>query len=133
MPKLGAVRLLKKVKIDDSWKLTPALFDSKGRVRRDHVRVAGKDELHSEGTYYLEWWSRGIRTRAAAGPEAFIAAEVARRKQAELAAMRNGIMPAPTSEPDAKRTALAAAIESYSDYIRYHRSLRTPISRISGS
>jgi hypothetical protein len=31
------------------------LFDSKGRVRRDHVRVQGRDEAHPEGGYFIEW------------------------------------------------------------------------------
>jgi hypothetical protein len=50
MPKLGTVKLLKKRKTNEVWKLAPALFDSKARVRRDHIKVAGKDELHAEGT-----------------------------------------------------------------------------------
>jgi hypothetical protein len=41
-----------------TWTLVPALFDSKGRVRRDHVMVEGRDEVHAEGSYYLEWWER---------------------------------------------------------------------------
>jgi hypothetical protein len=45
MPKLGAVKLFKQIKIKGSWKLAPALFDTKGPVRRDHVRVQGRDEL----------------------------------------------------------------------------------------
>jgi hypothetical protein len=58
MPKISRVKLLKKIKISTSdgatWTLVPALFDSKGRVRRDHVTVAGWDEVHAEGSYYLE-------------------------------------------------------------------------------
>jgi len=60
MPKISRVKLLKKIKNSTSagatWTLAPALFDSKGRVRRDHVTVQGKDEVHAEGSYYLEWW-----------------------------------------------------------------------------
>jgi integrase/recombinase XerD len=125
MPRLGAVRLLKKIKTLDSWKLAPALYDSKGRVRRDHVRVAGRDELHAEGSYYLEYWSGGARSREAAGPDAFIAAEAARKKQAQLAAARSGLieLPAPVERPDRPR--LKDALEKYSEYVRYHRSLRT--------
>ena len=63
MPKISRVKLLKKIKISTSagatWTLVPALFDSKGRVRRDHVTVAGQDEVHAEGSYYLEWWEGG--------------------------------------------------------------------------
>ena len=108
MPKISRVKLLKKIKISTSaganWTLVPALFDSKGRVRRDHVTVAGRDEVHAEGSYFLEWWERRQRHREAAGPNAFAAAEKARAKQAELAAVRNGIIPCTAcrrSEPGA--------------------------------
>jgi integrase/recombinase XerD len=95
-------------------------------VRRDHVTIAGRDEVHAEGTYYLEWWSGGERSREAAGADAFIAAEAMRRKQAELAAIRNGIVPQPAeAEPEPDRVRLQDAIEKYIEYIRYHRSLRT--------
>src|SRR5208283_2762905 len=79
MPKISRVKLLKKIKISTSagatWTLVPALFDSKGRVRRDHVTVAGQDEVHAEGSYYLEWWEGGKRYREAAGPNGFAAAD----------------------------------------------------------
>jgi hypothetical protein len=38
MPRLGRVRLLKKIKHNEKWQFAAALFDSKGRVRRDHVQ-----------------------------------------------------------------------------------------------
>src|SRR5205823_5556563 len=118
--------LLKQVKINDKWRQARALFDSKGRVRRDHVRINGKDETHSEGSYFIEWWDQGKRHCEPAGGNAQDAADKARVKQAELTAMRNGIIPpAPAVEPKPERTALAAALDSYLDYVRYHRSLRT--------
>ena len=68
-PKLGSVKLLKQVKLPHRWMLTPALFDSRGRIRPDHVRVKGKDETHPEGSYFVEWWDRGERHREAEGIE----------------------------------------------------------------
>jgi integrase/recombinase XerD len=137
MPKLGSVKLLKKIKTSDTWKLAPALFDSKARVRRDHVKVQGRDELHAEGSYYLEWWSQGRRSREAAGPDAFVAAERARRKQAELSAIRSGVIDEASAPDTPDRVTLKTALEKYEDYIRYHRSLRTyrtyrPILRAFG-
>ena len=44
MPKISRVKLLKKDKRNGNWILVPALFDSKGRVRRDHVMIEGRDE-----------------------------------------------------------------------------------------
>jgi integrase/recombinase XerD len=126
MSKISRVKLLKKIKNYDTWILVPALFDSKGRIRRDHVIVKGRDEAHPEGSYYLEWWDAGKRSREAVGPNAFPAAEKMRVKQAELTAVRNGIIPpAPVVEVVPQRTTLAAALGGYAEYVRYHRSLRT--------
>lgn len=95
-------------------------------MRRDHVTVAGRDEIHPEGSYYLEWWHAGDRHREAAGPDAFIAAEKARQKQAEMSAAHSGIIPQPTPEPSTvERVTLKAALGAYLDYIQYHRTLRT--------
>ena len=112
MPRQARVILLKQIKHDGKWIPAPALFDSKGRVRRDHVTVQGRDELHPEGTYYLEWWSGGERSREAGGPDAFLAAERARHKQAELSAARSGIIPHPET-PDAERITVKDALDKY--------------------
>jgi integrase/recombinase XerD len=126
MPRSSRVKLLKQVKINDKWVLATALFDSKGRVRKDHVRVSGTDENHPEGSYFIEWWDQGQRHREAAGALAQDAAEKARIKQAELAAVHNGIIPsAPAVEPNPQRTSLSAVLDGYIEYVRYHRSLRT--------
>jgi len=124
MPRIGRVKLLKKIKHNDKWIFATALFDSKGRVRRDHVTVETCDELHTEGVYFLQWWNAGIRTHEAVGPDAFVAAERARRKQAELSAVRSGVTTDHT-EAKADRITVKNALEKYEDYIRYHRSLRT--------
>jgi integrase len=89
--------------------------------------VNGKDEVHPEGSYYLEWWDSGRRSREAGGPNAFVAADKVRVKQTELAAVRDGIIPPPVPavEQIPQRTTLATAVSSYVDYVRYHRSLRT--------
>jgi hypothetical protein len=66
--------------------LAPALFDSKGRVRRDHVTVSGKDEVHPEGSYFIEWWEGGKRYREAVGANGpGRRRQSTRIKQAELA------------------------------------------------
>jgi integrase len=126
MRKTPRVTLLKQIKNKDKWTPAAALFDSKGRVRRDHVRISGRDEVHPEGSYFIEWWEEGRRVKEAAGPDAFIAAEKARIKQAELSAIRSGIIAPPEPEQAApERTTIADALDKYSEYVRYHRSLRT--------
>ncbi|HZQ21428.1 MAG TPA: site-specific integrase [Terriglobales bacterium] len=126
MPRSSRVRLFKQAKIKHKWALAAALFDTKGRVRKDRVVVNGREENHPEGSYFIEWWDRGQRHREAVGPHAQDAAEKARIKQAELAAMQNGIIPQPqVAEVAPERTTLAAALDGYKEYVQYHRSLRT--------
>jgi hypothetical protein len=126
MPKPPRVTLLKQIKIDNKWRHARALFDSKGRVRRDRVRIAGKEESHPEGSYFIEWWDKGKRFCEPARGNAQDAADRARVKQAELTAVRNGIVPEPPKpETVPDRTPLPAALDSYLDYVRDHRSLRT--------
>jgi integrase/recombinase XerD len=124
------VKLVKKIKVPaphgTTWTFAPALFDKKARVRPDHVLVNGRDELHTEGTYYLEWWNRGRRFREPGGPNAEAAADKARVKQTQLAAVRDGLIAPPPSKADKpRRTLLRSALDRYVDYVRYHRSLRT--------
>lgn len=126
MPKLPHVTLLKQVKINNNWRHARALFDSKGRVRRDRVRVNGKDESHPEGSYFIEWWDHGKRHCIPAGADAQDAADKARVKEAHLSAERNGIIPSlPQPQPTPQRTSLPSALDDYLNYVRYHRSLRT--------
>jgi integrase len=126
MPKTPHVTLLKQVKVDGKWRHARALFDTKGRVRRDRVRVGGQEALHPEGSYFVEWWEQGKRRLEPVGADAQDAAEKARIKQAELAAVRNGIIPVPpVVEVAQERRTLKHALDAYKDYVRYHRSLRT--------
>ena len=126
MSKLPHVNLLKQVKVNGTWKLATALFDRKGRVRRDRVRVNGQDEAHPEGSYFIEWWDHGKRRREAAGADAQDAADKARVREAELTAARYGVIPpAPALEAPPRRITLAAALDGYLEYVRDHRSLRT--------
>jgi len=124
--KPASVRVLKQIKLPHRWVLATALFDSRGRIRPDHVRVKGKDETHPEGSYFLEWSEHGRLCKQAAGPDAQHAADKARVKEAELTAERNGIIPpVPKLEPKPERTPLTSVLDDYVEYVRYHRSLRT--------
>ncbi len=88
MPKMSHVKLLKQVKVDGKWILAEVLFDTKNRVRRDHVLVAGNDEIHPEGSYFIQWCQNAHRYREAVGADPQDAADKGRVKQAEIAAAR---------------------------------------------
>ena len=46
------------------WRFA-AVVENRGKVVRDHVLLAGQDEDHAEGTYYIEWYENGKRHRKA--------------------------------------------------------------------
>ena len=60
----------------------------------DHVLIAGRDEHHPEGIYYLEWYEHGKRHRQAVADFATVA-EAARLKAIEVEALKAGVMSRP--------------------------------------
>jgi integrase len=83
------VNILKKIKVDGAWKLMAAVLEPNGRLK-DKVRIGGSIEVHSEGTYYLEWWEGPKRKREAI-PDRARVPDLANRKALALAAARAGL------------------------------------------
>ena len=129
-PKLYAhqVKILKYVKVGNAWRFANVVKSS-GRMVRDHVLIAGRDEHHSEGSYYLEWYEHGKRHRKTVADFA-TAAEEARLKAIEVEALKAGIMSRPlqpaTINPNS--ITLAAAVDQYLAMVEAQRSHRTYIS-----
>ena len=111
--------------VANKWRFA-AVIEQKGRIIRDLVRVDGEEQHHPEGRYFLEWYLNRRRRRQSVVPFENVA-EAARRKALELEAIKAGIISAPREAPkvEEKRPTLAAAIETYLDYISHQRSLRT--------
>ena len=89
-PKLYAhrVKILKYVKVGDAWRFANVVKRN-GRIVRDHVLIAGRNEHHPEGSYYLEWYEHGKRHRKAVADFATVA-EAARLKAIEVEALKAG-------------------------------------------
>ncbi len=67
-PNTPSVNLTKYVKVGaDQWRFCPVVTSSSGRIKPDHVLVNGEDELHKEGSYYIEWYEGGKRRRQSVG------------------------------------------------------------------
>ena len=119
-PKLYAhqVKILKYVKVGDAWRFANVVKSS-GRMVRDHVLIAGRDEHHSEGSYYLEWYEHSKRHRKTVADFA-TAAEEARLKAIEVEALKAGVMSRPlqpaTINPNS--ITLAAAVDQYLAMVR---------------
>src|SRR5712692_1090 len=89
------VNLIKKVKVGGDWRFAPVVPESNGKLK-DKVLINGQAEVHTEGSYYIEWREdgrRGRRFREKVLKEDAI--ERTRRKALELEAMKQGLLPAP--------------------------------------
>jgi integrase/recombinase XerD len=117
------VNLIKKIKIDNTWRFAPVVPEANGRLK-DKVRVKGRIETHPEGAYYIEWRDRGRRCRVSVAREDAIAE--ARRKAVELRAVRDGLIAPPEPAPViAPKTPIGKAIDDYLRFVRVHRKPRT--------
>jgi hypothetical protein len=88
-PQTPRVNILKKIKLDGAWQLLPAVLEPNGQLK-DKVRIGGSIEIHSEGSYYLEWWEGPKRKREAI-PDRARVPDLANRKALALAAVRAGL------------------------------------------
>jgi integrase/recombinase XerD len=119
------VNVVKYVRVGGKWRLA-AVVEKSGRILRDHVWIGHRKEHHPEGRYFLEWYQSGKRRRYSVGGFENVV-DAARRKAIELGAIKAGFIhpqPLPTNGNDG-RTPMGAAIDSYLDLVKHHRSPRT--------
>jgi hypothetical protein len=123
------VNVLKKVLLNGNWKFVPVLEKS-GKIVRDHVLVAGHDEHHPEGSYYIEWYEGTKSRRKESVGDFENVLEVARRKSIELHARKAGVLAAEMANDGQVgngngRVVKDAAIQEYLQYVQAQRSERT--------
>ena len=83
------VNILKYVKVADKWRFAPAQTQN-NKLKLDWILLDGKPERHPEGSYYIEWYEKGIRRRLSVKDSGAVL-EQARRKAIELDAGKAGI------------------------------------------
>ena len=117
------VNLTKRIRTSNGLRFCPVVISANGRVKPDYVLVAGKEERHPEGAYYLEWYEGSRRIRRSVGKDAATAA--ARRHQQEqiLASKAAGIKLADEDKSDG--TLLGDAVAAYLDDIRKTKKHKT--------
>lgn len=120
------VNILKYIKVGKKWRFAKAI-ERNGKLIRDHVLIAGVDEHHPEGTYYIEWYEIGSRRRRKTVLNFDCVIEEARQKAVEIAAMRAGILDSGSTSVGSTLTRLAVgtAIDNYLEFIENHRSKNT--------
>src|ERR1700740_478153 len=70
----------------DQWRFCHVVVSANGRIKPDHVIVAGKPELPREGAYYIEWDEKGTRRRRSVGKNAI---EAHTEQQRHIQLLRN--------------------------------------------
>lgn len=116
------VNVIKRVKVDGKWPFAPVV-EKNGKIVRDHVWIAGRDEHHPEGRYYLEWYQDAKRRRQAVGGFDH-AMEAARRKSIEIHASRAGVVRPEVIVAD-NPIPIGEAIDRYLGFVRQSHSPRT--------
>ncbi len=92
------VNLTKRVQTPHGWRYCAVVLSANGRVKPDLVIVNGKQEVHAEGSYYLEWRDGTKRVRLSVGKNPADATARRLRKEAELNAVNNGVSVIPDSQ-----------------------------------
>jgi integrase len=116
--------LTKRVRTADGWRYCRVALAANGRVKPDLVIVNGKQEVHSEGAYYLEWREGSKRVRLSVGKNAQDAAARRLAKEAELNAINHGVAIAPAPSTNGRRL-LSAAIAEWLAEIKLAKKPKT--------
>lgn len=117
------VNIIKKVKVGQQWQFAPVLLDAHGRVRWDYVRIGGSEEVHKEGTYYIDWYEDGRRRRESVGTIPSEILQRARRKGLVVESEKAGIEVNDGEAVDSRT--IDAAIRKYLDSVKLLRKQST--------
>jgi integrase len=98
----------------------PAVESANGRVKANVVWVDGKEELHPEGSYYIEWREGSKRRRQSVGKDHLKAHASKLRQEARLNARARGI-DIPSDEPGTRAPTIAEASTAYLATIKISR------------
>ena len=120
------VNLTKRVLTDKGVRYCPIAPRARnGRVRADVVIVEGKEEKHTEGAYYIEWWQGAKRCRLSVGKDAVEADASRQRKEAELNAINNGIALPVEAKTEGKKS-LSQAVKDYLEDVELKEKVNKP-------
>jgi integrase/recombinase XerD len=116
--------LTKRIRLaDGSTRFCAVVLSNNGRIKPDWVIVDGREERHSEGNYYLDWYEGNKRIRLSVGKNAQDAAARRLKKEAELNARNHGVAVVP--EHNNGRRSLSAAITEYLADVKLTKKERT--------
>ena len=107
------VNLTKRVKTPGGSRFCTVTRSTNGRIKANYIEIAGREEYHPEGSYYIEWWEGAKRVRRSVGKNA-LAAEAKRHQQEQiLTATAAGIKAGRKFADDSDKVPLANAVSAY--------------------
>src|SRR5271155_5637106 len=111
------VNVTKRVKLLGRDGYHPVMLSANGRIRPGWVVVKGREQRHTEGSYYLDWTEGGKRKRISVGKDPAQAYARKLNEQARLNALGHGIELVPETPVIAGRS-LAATITTFLEETR---------------
>jgi integrase len=117
------VNVTKRIQTGKGLRYCSVVLSANGRIKPDAVLVSGKQELHHEGAYYLEWRDGAKRVRVSVGKDAADASARRQRKEAELNAVNSGVTVTPEG-PNGRRS-LASAVTDYLEETKLGKKPKT--------
>jgi integrase/recombinase XerD len=117
------VNVTNRIQTGKGLRYCAVVLSANGRIKPDAVLVSGKQELHHEGAYYLEWRDGAKRVRVSVGKDAADASARRQRKEAELNAVNNGVTVTPEG-PNGCRS-LASAVTDYLEETKLGKKPKT--------
>ena len=115
------VSVTKRVRTARGLRYSPVVISANGRIKPDAVYIDGKEERHSEGSYYLSWYAGKRLMRQSVGKDAATATARRQQKEAELNARNNGI----AILPEAFRRPLSVAVTQYLEETKLTKKPKT--------
>jgi len=106
------VNLSKRIQTPRGLRYCRVIWAPNGRIKPHVVLIDGKEVVHSEGSYYIEWREDGKRLRLSVGNDPVEAAVERQRKEAELGAVRAGLK---VTDPNGRKSLRGAVDEYLSD------------------
>ena len=86
---MALVNITKRVRIEGKgWRFCEVVFGANRKIRPNAVLIDGKEQVHPEGRYYIDFLQDGQRKRLAAGASAAEATIAADQQTRTLTARR---------------------------------------------
>jgi len=126
---VALVNITKRVRIEGKgWRFCEVVFGANRKIRPNAVLIDGKEQVHPEGRYYIDFLQDGQRKRLAAGAtaaEATIAADQQTRTLTARRAAADAGITLPQSKPAAGSRLLKEVVETYLLEIQAHKKKKT--------